>query len=99
MSFRFRNFKPLSFVPVPIQVEKQVSNFDDVGVQHISFSFVSAQSIIDSMPCPSETTIASQLQSGTFKPVSLDDYQVNDFDPQTASNVINSLNVSENENT
>lgn len=99
MSFRFRKFKPLSFVPVSVQVEKQVSNFDDDGVQHISFAFVSAQSVIDSMPRPSETTIVSQLQSGTLKPVSLDDYQVNDFDPQTASNVINSLNVSENENT
>ena len=98
MSFRFRKFKPLSFVPVPVQVEKQVSNFDDNGVQHISFASVSAQSIIDSMPSPSETTIASQLASGSLKPVSLDDYQVNDFDPQTASTVINSLNASDNEN-
>ena len=72
--------------------------FSAESFRRLSFASVSAQSIIDSMPSPSETTIASQMVSGNLKPVSLDDYQVNDFDPQTASNVINSLNVSENEN-
>lgn len=98
MAFRFRKFKPLRFSPVPIQVLKQVSNFDSDGVEHVTFVEVSAQSVIDSMPSPSETTLLSQMQAGTLKPVSLDDYQVSDLDPHSASNIINSLNVSDNEN-
>lgn len=98
MAFRHRNFKPLRFIPVPVQVLKQVSNFDEDGIEHISFVKVSVESVINSMPSPSETTILSQLQAGTLKPVSLDDFQTSDLDPQSASDIINSLNVSENEN-
>lgn len=97
MAFRFRKFKPIRFAPVPLQVLKQVSNFDEDGVEHISFVEVSALSVINSMPSPSETTILSQMQAGTLKPVSLDDYQVSDLNPHTASAVINSLNITENE--
>lgn len=99
MAFRHRKFKPLCFTPVPVQVEKQVSNFDSDGVEHVSFVQVSAQSVIDSMPSPSETTLMSQMQSGTLQPVSLDDFQVDNIDPSTASSIINSLNVEQNENT
>lgn len=98
MSFRFRNFKPFIFLPSPIEVEKQVSNFDKNGIEHVSYTSVSAQFVIDSLPRPSEVTIMSQLQSGTLKPVSLDDFEVSDLDANVASNVINSLNIPDNEN-
>lgn len=98
MAFRFRKFTPLSLPPSPIQVERQVINFDSVGSQHISYATVSAQSVIDSMPRVSEVTIMSQMQSGTLKPVPLDDFEVSDLDANVASNIINNLNVSDNEN-
>lgn len=98
MAFRHRIFKPLRFTPVPVQVMKQVSNFDSDGVEHVSFVEVSAQSVIDSMPSPSETTLMSQMQAGTLKPVSLDDFQLDNVDSSTASSIINSLNVEQNEN-
>ncbi len=99
MAFRHRKFKPLCFIPVPVQVPKQVSNFDSDGVEHVSFVEVSAQSVIDSMPSPSETTLMSQMQAGILKPVSLDDFQVDNMDSSSASSIINSLNVEQNENT
>ena len=98
MSFRFRKFTPLTFPPSPISVERQVTNFDEVGTQHISYATVSAQSVIDSMPRVSEVTIMSQMQAGTLKPVSLDDFEVSNLDANVASNIINNLNVSDNEN-
>ena len=98
MAFRHRIFKPLRFNPVPVQVEKQVSNFDENGEEHISFAFVSSDSIVNSMPKPSEFSILSQMQSGLLKPVPLDDFEVSHLDNSTASDIINSLNVSENEN-
>lgn len=99
MAFRHRIFKPIRFAPVPIEVEKQVSNFDVNGFERVSYVKVSAQSVIDSMPRPSETTIVSQIQSGLLKPVPLDDFEVSNIDPNTANSIINTLNVSENENT
>ena len=98
MSFRFRNFKPFIFLPSPVEVEKQVSNFDEHGIEHVSYTTVSAQSVIDSLPRPSEVTIMSQMQSGTFKPVPLDDFEVSDLDTNVTSNIINSLNICDNEN-
>lgn len=98
MAFRFRNFKPFIFLPSPVEVEKQVSNFDEHGIEHVSYTSVSAQSVIDSLPRPSEVTIMSQMQSGILKPVSLDDFEVSDLDSNVASNIINSLNIHENEN-
>lgn len=98
MAFRFRNFKPFIFLPSPVEVEKQLSNFDEHGIEHVSFAKVSAQSVIDSLPRPSEVTIMSQMQSGTLQPVSLDDFEVSDLDSNVASNIINSLNISNDEN-
>lgn len=99
MSFRYRNFKPLRLLPSDVQVPVQVTNFDDNGVEHVSYTLVSAQSIIDSMPLPSEVTIVSQLQSGSLRPVPLDDFQVDTLDPSSASHFINSLNITDNANT
>lgn len=98
MSFRFRNFPLLAFPPIPVEVEKQVTNYDKNGVEHVSFVSVSAQSVIDSMPRPSEVTILSQMQSGSLKPIPLDDFEISDVDAATASQVINSLNIDDNEN-
>lgn len=98
MSFRFRNFPRLAFPPIPVEVEKQVTNYDKNGVEHVSFVSVSAQSVIDSMPRPSEVTILSQMQSGSLKPIPLDDFEISDVDAATASQVINSLNIDDNEN-
>uniref|UniRef100_A0AAU8AUV2 Uncharacterized protein n=1 Tax=Dulem virus 267 TaxID=3145744 RepID=A0AAU8AUV2_9VIRU len=97
MAFRHRTFKPLRLLPSEVQVPVQVTNFDDNGVEHISYALVSAQSIIDSMPLPSEVTIVSQMQSGSLRPVPLDDFQVDSLDPSSASNFINSLNINDNE--
>lgn len=98
MAFRHRTFKPIRFCPVPVKIEKQVSNFDDNGEEHISFALVSSDSIVNSMPKPSEFTVLSQLQSGLLKPVPLDDFEVSHLDSSTASDIINSLNITENEN-
>lgn len=98
MAFRHRTFKPIRFCPVPVKIEKQVSNFDENGEEHISFAFVSSDSIVNSMPKPSEFTILSQMQSGLLKPVPLDDFEVSHLDTSTASDIINSLNIIENEN-
>lgn len=98
MSFRFRKFPRYAFPPIPIEVEKQVSNFDKNGVEHVSFVSVSAQSVIDTMPRPSEVTILSQMQSDSLKPIPLDDFEISDVDAATASQVINSLNIDDNEN-
>ncbi|WP_308270587.1 hypothetical protein [Prevotella sp.] len=99
MPFRFRKFRPFKPVPVAITEEQQVINFDDKGVQHVSYAVVSADSIIHSMPRPSEVTLLSQMQSGNLRPVNLQDFEYSDMDASTASDFINSLNVSENENT
>lgn len=99
MAFRHRKFNLLRFLPVDVEVPKQVSNYDEDGTLHVSYVSVSVESAISSMPSPSETTLMSQLQAGSLKPVSLDDFQVGDIDSSTASSIINSLNVEENENT
>lgn len=99
MAFRHRQFKSLRLLPVPVEIPKQVTNYDKDGTLHVSYASVSVESAISSMPSPSETTLLSQMQSGSLQPVSLDDYQVGDLDPTTASSIINSLNVEENENT
>ncbi len=98
MAFRHRTFKPIRFCSVPVKIEKQVSNFDENGEEHISFAFVSSDSIVNSMPKPSEFTLLSQMQSGLLKPVPLDDYEVSHIDSSSASNIINSLNIADNEN-
>lgn len=98
MAFRHRTFKPIRFCSVPVLIEKQVSNFDENGEEHISFAFVSSDSIVNSMPKPSEFTILSQMQSGLLKPVPLDDFEVSNLDASSASDVINSLSITENEN-
>lgn len=98
MSFRFRKFRPFKPVPVAIKEEQQVTNFDDNGVQHVAFATVSADSIIQSMPRPSEVTMLSQMQAGNLRPVNLNDFEYSDLDASTASDVINSLNISDNEN-
>ena len=98
MAFRHRTFKPLRFNPVPVEIPKQVSNYDEDGTLHVSYTTVSVESCISSMPSPSETTLMSQLQSGSLQPVSLEDYQVGNIDSSTVSSIINSLNVEQNEN-
>lgn len=98
MSFRHRKFNSLRFFPVPVDVPKQVSNYDEDGNLHVSYVSVSVESAISSMPTPSETTLMSQMQSGNLQPVSLDDFQVGDIDPSTASTIINSLNFDSNDN-
>lgn len=99
MSFRFRKFRPFKPVPVAIKEEQQVTNFDENGVQHVSYATVSVDSIIQSMPRPSEVTMLSQMQGGNLRPVNLSDFEYSNIDVSTASDVINSLNISENENT
>lgn len=98
MAFRHHSFISVVFSPQPVEVEKQVTNFDKNGVEHVSFVSVSAQTITDSLPRPSEFTILSQMQSGSFKPVPLDDFEISNVDAAAASQVINSLNVNDNEN-
>lgn len=98
MAFRHHTFKPIRFAPVPVMVDLMVSNFDDNGVEHVSYTSVSAVSVINSMPLREEVTLLSQMQSGSLKPVPLDDFQSSDMDANVASNIINSLNVSDNEN-
>lgn len=99
MSFRHRKFNPLRFSPVPVEVPIQVSNYDEDGNLHVSYTSVSVESSISSMPSPSEVTLMSQMQAGTLKSVPLDDFQVGNIDSSTASSIINSLNVEQNENT
>ena len=84
---------------MPIQVEQKVSNFDVNGVESVSFVSVSAQSVIDSLPRPSEYTLVSQMQAGNLNPVSLEDFEVSNLDASVSSDIINSLNVETNENT
>lgn len=97
--FRFRKIYPITFCPMPIQVEQKVSNFDANGVESISFVSVSAQSVIDSLPRPSEYTLVSQIQAGNLNPVSLEDFEVSHLDASVSSDIINSLNADTNENT
>lgn len=97
--FRFRKHKPLVIPVEPVEVEVSTSQFDNDGVEHVSFAKVSAQSIIDKLPRPSEMTLVSQMQAGTLNPVSLDDFEVSNLDASKASSIINTLNVDENENT
>ena len=91
--FRFRKHKPLVIPIEPIQIDVSISQFDDDGVEHVSFAKVSAQSIIDKLPRPSEMTLVSQMQAGTLNPVSLDDFEVSNLDVSKASSIINTLNV------
>lgn len=96
--FRAKKYKPFMSSPLDVEVEKQVSQINDDGLVSVSFVKVSASSVIESMPRPSETTIANQLAAGNLNPVSLDDFEVNNLDSNTASDFINTLNISENEN-
>ena len=96
--FRAKKYKPLMSIPMDIDIEKQVSQINEDGLTSISFVKVSASSVINSLPRPSETTIANQLAAGTLNPVSLDDFEVHNLDSNIASDIINTLNISENEN-
>lgn len=84
--------------PSPVDVEQQVTQVNEDGLITVSFVKVSASSVIDSMPRPSEVTIANQLASGNLNPVSLDEFEVQNLDSNIASDIINSLNITENEN-
>ena len=84
--------------PLDVFVEQPVSQINEDGLTNVSFVEVSATSIIDSMPRPSETTLVNQLASGNLNPVSLDDFEVSNLDSNVASSIKNSLNVDENEN-
>lgn len=96
--FRAKKYIPLMSVPMDIDVEQQVSQINEDGLTSISFVKVSASSVINSLPRPSEVTIANQLASGNLNPVALDDFEVHNLDSNIASDIINSLNASENEN-
>lgn len=99
MAFRHHKFTPVMFAPTPIEVEVATSQMDKDGIEHVSYAKVSAQSIIDKLPRPSEFTILSQMQAGTFNPVSTDDFEVSNLDSASAASFINSLNIDTNENT
>lgn len=96
--FRAKKYKPFMSSPHDVLVEQPVTQINEDGLTTISFVQVSASSVIDSMPRPSETTVANQLASGNLNPVSLDEFEVQNLDSNTASDIINSLNISENEN-
>lgn len=96
--FRAKKFKPLMFAPCDVSVEQPVTQINESGLVSVSFVKVSASSVIDSMPRPSETTVANQLASGNLNPVLLDEFEVQNLDSNTASDFINTLNVTENEN-
>lgn len=96
--FRAKKFKPLLFAPLNVTVEQPVTQLSEDGLTVVSFVDVSASSVIDSMPRPSETTLANQLAAGNLNPVSLEDFEVSNLDSNIATDIINSLNVTENEN-
>lgn len=96
--FRAKKYRPIMSVPMDVSVEQQVSQIDEHGLTKISFVHVSASSVIDSMPRPSEVTVANQLASGNLNPISLEDFEVQNLDSNVASDIINTLNTSENEN-
>lgn len=93
--FRFRKYHSFFFPPLDIEVEVPVSQLDEQGNTTVSFACVSAQSVIDSLPSPSEMTIASQLCAGTLNPINLDSFTCDNLDVNSATNIINSL-TSEN---
>ncbi len=98
MSFKHSFHRPLMFCPEPVEVPIQVSNFDGDGVEHVSYTTVSAQSVIDSLPSPSEFDMSFSAKAGLLNPVSLSDFEVSNINSDNASDIINSLNVPENEN-
>lgn len=93
--FRFRKYHSFFFPPFDIEVEVPVSQLDENGNTTVSFACVSAQSVIDSLPSPSEMTIANQISAGTLNPINLDSFTCDNLDDNSASNIINSL-TSEN---
>lgn len=89
--FRFRKYHPFFYPPFDVEVEVPVNQLDEHGNTSVSFAKVSAQSVIDSLPSPSETTIANQLIAGTLNPINLDSFTCDNLDDNSASNIINSL--------
>lgn len=90
--FRFRKYHAFFFPPTDIEVDVPVSQLDENGNTTVSFAKVSAQSVIDSLPSPSEMTIANQLANGTLNPINLDSFTCDNLDDNSASSIINSLN-------
>lgn len=89
--FRFRKYHSFFFPPTDIEVEVPVNQLDENGNTSVSFVKVSAQSVIDSLPSPSDMTIANQLAAGTLNPINLDSFTCDNLDDNSASNIINSL--------
>lgn len=89
--FRHRQFGSLYFPCFDTNQEVTTSQFDEDGIEHVSIAVVSSQSVIDSLPSPSDFTIAQQLSSGNLRPVSLGDFTCDNLDNESASNIINSL--------
>lgn len=90
--FRHRKFGSLYFPNFDTEQEVFTSQFDEDGIEHVSIAVVSSQSVIDSLPSPSDFTIAQQLSSGNLRPISLGDFTCDNLDNATADNIINSLN-------
>lgn len=91
--FRHRKFSSLSFPCFDSEQEVVTSQFDEDGIEHVSIAKVSSQSVIDSLPSPSDFTIAQQLSSGNLRPISLDDFTCDNLDHSSATSIINSLNA------
>ena len=90
--FRHRKFCSLFFPCFDTEQEVATSQFDENGNEHVSIALVSSKAVIDSLPSPSDFTIAQQLSSGNLRPVSLDDFTCDNLDDSVANTIINSLN-------
>lgn len=98
MAFRHHKTRPLFFSPEPVMIDTQVIQFDEDGNQHISYSKVSPESVINSMPSPSEFTIEFSAKAGLLNPVSTSDFEVDNINCSTSNSIVSSLNTDNNEN-
>lgn len=83
MAFRHHSFKPLRFSPSPVDVDKQISQFDENGVERVTS--VSVPSSPLSIPSPSEYTINFAMTAGDLSPVNLDDFTLDASASDTVS--------------
>ena len=72
MAFRHHFFTTLRPAPTSVKVEKQVSQFDNEGVERVATVLVDSSTL--PIPKPSEYTLDFCMSSGALTPVNLSDY-------------------------